>query len=76
MLWVLPHLVSLVVAICEVLSIVLYIFLDALGEWIFLHKVGVNDEIDVLIWEGIKLHMIHSLEETIIQGIIYVIQIK
>jgi hypothetical protein len=41
--------VSLVVAICEVLSVVKYIFFDALGEYIFLHKVGGNDEIVVLV---------------------------
>jgi len=58
------------------LSLVVYISLDALGEWIFLYKVGGNGENDVLIPEGIRLHMIHSLEETIIQGIIYLIQIK
>jgi hypothetical protein len=68
-----------------VLSIVKYIFLDALREYIFLHKVGGNDEIVVLIWEGITLYAsnkiirLHKLKQlctnainvTMLESIIY-----
>ena len=42
----------------------------------FLHKVGGNDEIDVLVGEGIKVYLIHCLKETILEGVLYVIKIK